>query len=424
MFTIVTGAQFGDEGKGKIVDLLAEHYDYVVRFQGGNNAGHTVKVGDLTIKLHIIPSGVLSGAKLLIEPGVVLDPLILEQELKGLREMGIVIGEDRLGVDLKTSVIMPYHIKLDELAEHMRKHRIGTTKRGIGYAYMDKVARDEITVADIISRERFDEKIREIIPRKETLLRGMGADDDDIEQAFNFDEVLRAGNELKTFVTDVSLQVNMALREERSVLAEGAQGTHLDVLHGTQKYVTSSSTIAGSSCASLGVGPRLVDEVLGVVKAYITRVGEGPLPTELNTKEGEHLQKMGGEFGTTTGRPRRCGWFDVPLVRKSIWLNGYTSLALTKLDVLTGLDPILICTAYELDDKRIDYPPTLTSDLARCKPIYEVFPGWDEELYTFDDYSELPEEARKYVSVLENLLKVSFSMVSVGPERNMTFFIH
>jgi len=324
MFTIITGSQFGDEGKGKIVDLLAERFDYVVRFQGGDNAGHTVKVGKLTIKLHTIPSGVLYNARLLIGPGVVLNPLVVKKEIDSLMDIGIRIDNKKLGIDAKTSVIMPYHVKLDELSERMRTKKIGTTKRGIAYAYMDKVSREEVRFADITDKKSFEEKISDIIPQKKVMLKAMGATDSDIDEAFEFDDILAIGKELEGYITDVSLELNHALEQGKNVLAEGAQGTHLDVIHGTQKYVTSSSTIAGSACMNLGIGPKRVGEVIGVVKAYITRVGGGPLPTEVGGEIGEYLREKGGEFGTTTGRPRRCGWFDAPLLRKAVKLNGYT----------------------------------------------------------------------------------------------------
>ncbi|MHC1588535.1 MAG: adenylosuccinate synthase, partial [Methermicoccaceae archaeon] len=336
MLTILTGSQFGDEGKGKIVDVLAPEYDIVARFQGGDNAGHTVKVGGEVFKLHTIPSGVLYDVRLLIGPGVVINPRVLLEEIARLEEGGVVVDNHKLGIDAKTSIIMPYHIVLDELFEAHRSRKIGTTKRGIAYAYMDKTSRDEVQFADIIDSGRLREKLDWMLPAKREYLEFLGATDDQIERALDTEWLFETGERLRAYCTDVSREVNTAIAEGRSVLAEGAQGTHLDLIHGTQKFVTSSSTIAGSACVSLGVGPKMVDEVVGVVKAYITRVGEGPLPTEQHGEVGEHLQQRGVEYGTTTGRARRCGWFDVPLLKKSIALNGYTSLTLTKLDVLTG----------------------------------------------------------------------------------------
>ncbi|MFQ6054996.1 MAG: adenylosuccinate synthase, partial [Methanosarcinales archaeon] len=376
MFTIITGSQFGDEGKGKIVDILAKYYDIVVRFQGGNNAGHTVVVKDKTYKLHTLPSGFLYNSRLLIGPGVVLNPKILRQEIAEVGGVG-TLNKEKLGIDAKTSIIMPYHLELDELSEKRRKSKIGTTKRGIGFAYMDKIARDEIQFSDLINKEQFLKRVSELAPQKEAMISSLGGNPDIVRDIKDYIEI---GEQLKDYVTDVSYEVNKAIEVGKKVLAEGAQGAHLDVIHGTQKYVTSSCTISGSACANLGVGPTKVDNIIGIVKAYITRVGGGPLPTELKDEVGEHLRQKGKEFGTTTGRPRRCGWFDLPLVRKAVYLNGYTSLALTKLDVLTGIEKIKICIAYRLKGKILEYPPELSSDLEKCKPVYMEMNGWKEDL--------------------------------------------
>jgi len=335
MFTILTGSQFGDEGKGKIVDLMSKDYDLVVRFQGGDNAGHTVTVGDDVYKLHLIPSGVLLDARVLIGPGTVLNPEVLTGEIDMLAKSGINVGPDKLGIDAKTTIIMPYHIELDSLRESARSEKIGTTKRGIGFAYIDKVARDEVQMADIADKDRLLKRLSELAPQKESAIKDLGGDPSIVMNKKQLDMYIKLGERLAPYITDVSYEVNRAIDAGKNVLAEGAQGTHLDVIHGTQKFVTSSSTIAGSACANLGVGPTKVDEVLGIVKAYITRVGEGPLPTELKDEVGRQIQEVGREFGTTTGRARRCGWFDLPLVKKSIYLNGYTGIALTKLDVLS-----------------------------------------------------------------------------------------
>ncbi len=419
MFTIITGAQFGDEGKGKIVDMMACEYDVVARFQGGDNAGHTVVAEGKTYKLHLIPSGVLFGARLLIGPGTVMNPRILMEELAMLSENGVEVPPSRLGIDAKTSIIMPYHVALDGLRESKRTVKIGTTNRGIGFAYVDKVGREEIQVADIANRNLFMQKLDEIAPQKESAIKEMGGDPKIARSGI--EEYLKIGEKLKPYITDVSKEINEALKAGKKVLAEGAQGTHLDIVHGTQKFVTSSSTIAGSACSSLGVGPTKVNEVMGVVKAYITRVGEGPLPTEQKNKTGEHLRKIGGEFGTTTGRPRRCGWFDMPLAQKAIDLNGYTSMALTKLDVLSGLDPVKLCIGYELDGKKLDYMPQLSHDVARCKPIYVDIPGWHEDISNTEDFTDLPENARDYVQKLEDLMGVKIKYISVGPGRKQTF---
>ena len=419
MFTIITGAQFGDEGKGKIVDMLAKEYDIVVRFQGGDNAGHTVVAEGKTYKLHNVPSGVLFDARLLIGPGTVLNPKTLIEEMDMLAENGVQVTPEKLGIDAKTSIIMPYHMALDTLREGKRTVKIGTTSRGIGFAYMDKVGRDEVQMADIADSNRFRRRMDEIAPQKESAIKEMDGDPSVVIDGF--DEYLEIGKRLKPYITDVSLEVNVALDKGKKVLAEGAQGAHLDIIHGTQKFVTSSCTIAGSACAGLGVGPTKVDTVMGIIKAYITRVGEGPMPTELENAEGEHLREKGGEFGTTTGRPRRCGWFDLPLAKKSINLNGYTTLSLTKLDVLTGLAPLRICTGYELNGETREYPPELSDDVAGCKPVYTDVPGWDEDITAAASFTELPGNAQKYVLMLEEMMGVNIEYVSVGPGRMQTF---
>ena len=419
MFTILTGAQFGDEGKGKIIDLLAENYDLVVRFQGGDNAGHTVVVGGKKYKLHLVPSGAIFGRRLLIGPGVVLNPRVLWDEIQALESEGIKLD---IGIDAKTSIIMPYHIELDMLREKARTEKIGTTNRGIGFAYMDKTAREEVQMADIADQSLLEAKLADIGPAKEKAISDLGGDPTVVKYGPFIDEYLEIGKRLRTRITDVSREINIAILEEKSVLAEGAQGAFLDVIHGTQKFVTSSFTTAGSACANLGVGPVMVDNVVGVIKAYITRVGEGPMPTELKNDLGIQIREKGGEYGTTTGRPRRCGWFDAVLGLKSIYLNGYTELALTKLDVLTGIENIEICVGYELDGETIGYPPESTAQLARCQPIYEDMPGWTEDLTAIEDYGDLPKNAAAYVERLEDLLGVDISAVSVGPGREQTIF--
>ena len=419
MFTIITGAQFGDEGKGKIVDMLAKDYDIVARFQGGDNAGHTVVAEGKTYKLHLIPSGVLFDARLLIGPGTVMNPMILMDEISMLADNGVTVSPVKLGIDAKTSIIMPYHIALDSLRESKRAVKIGTTSRGIGFAYVDKVGRDEVQMADLADKNRLLRKIEEIAPQKEAAIKELGSDPAIARSGL--DEYLEIGKKLKPYITDVSKEINFALKEGKKVLAEGAQGTHLDIIHGTQKFVTSSSTVAGSACASLGVGPGKVNHVIGVIKAYITRVGEGPLPTEQKNEIGEHLREKGGEFGTTTGRPRRCGWFDLPLAGKSINLNGYTCMALTKLDVLTGLDPLKLCIGYETNGQKLDYPPELSDDVAECNPVYIDVPGWHEEISGSESFPDLPENARLYIELLEELMGVHIAYVSVGPGRKQTF---
>ena len=418
MFTILTGAQFGDEGKGKVIDVLSENYDIVVRFQGGDNAGHTVIVGGKKYKLHLVPSGVLFGKRLLIGPGVVLNPKVLWNEIKALMSEGIEVD---IGVDAKTSIIMRYHIALDKLKEMARTSKIGTTSRGIGFAYMDKASREEIKMEDLTNPNLFEAKLREIAPAKEKAIAELGGESFSVRQ--DLEEYMEIGRQLKDAVTDVSREINIALLDEKNVLAEGAQGAFLDVIHGTQEFVTSSFTTAGSACANLGVGPVMVDNVVGVLKAYITRVGEGPLPTELKNEIGGRIREIGAEYGTTTGRPRRCGWFDAVLALKSIYLNGYTEFALTKLDVLTGFESLKICIGYELDGQEIGYPPESTELLARCNPIYEDLPGWTADINGISDFKDLPENAQAYVERLEDLLDVDISAVSVGPAREQTIYM-
>ena len=421
MFTIITGTQFGDEGKGKIVDLMAREYDIIVRFQGGDNAGHTVVVDGKKYKLHLTPSGVLFDARLLIGPGTVMNPQTLARELDTLADDGTVVDGKKLGIDAKTSIIMPYHVELDGLQESARSVKIGTTKRGIGYAYIDKVARDEVQMADLADEQQLRRRLEELTPIKAAQIQSMGGDPSIMEDETWIRTYIELGRRFAPFIADVSHEINTALDQGKKVLAEGAQGAHLDVIHGTQKFVTSSSCIAGSACANLGVGPTRVDEVVGILKAYITRVGEGPLPTELKDKTGDYIREAGGEFGTTTGRPRRCGWFDLPLVKKSVALNGYTQIALTKLDVLSDIHPLKVCVAYELDGTRLDYPPESTADLARCVPVLEDLPGWDGDLTGIRSMDALPDGAIEYLSRLESLVGVPFKYISVGPGREQTF---
>ncbi|MDI3502903.1 MAG: adenylosuccinate synthase [Archaeoglobi archaeon] len=418
MFTVVTGAQFGDEGKGKIIDILCEDYDAVVRFQGGDNAGHTVVVGGEKFKLHLIPSGAVRGKRLLIGPGVVVNPLSLKREMDELRSRGISIGKENLGIDMKAGVIMPYHILLDKLTD--RRTGIGTTHKGIGFAYQDKIGRNEIQMIDLTEEEIFWRKLEEIIPLKEAIVEKLGGDKSEVRNEELLRRYLEIGREVKECLTDVSFEVNERLERGENILAEGAQGTFLDVVHGTGKYVTSSNTISSSACVNLGVSPKKVDKIVGVAKAYTTRVGSGPFPTEIHGELGERLREIGGEFGTTTGRPRRCGWYDAVLMRKAVKLNGYTELAVTKLDVLGGLKNIKICVAYELDGKELRYPPERAEELFRCTPVYEELDGWDEDISGAREPSELPKNARAYIERIEELAGVPVTIVSVGERRDQT----
>lgn len=425
MFTIITGAQFGDEGKGKIVDLLAKEYDIVARFQGGDNAGHTVVINDETYKLHQIPSGVLVGTPSLIGSGVVLNPFSLIDEMNMLKEFGFSVTNENFGIDSKASIIMPYHIALDVLGEGSEKseEKIGTTQKGIAYAYSDRILRNEIRLWDLFDEDRFYQKLNGILPSKKETIEKLGGNPSDLLPDEEIKKLLKIGEELQDFAVDVSYEINSSLKAGKKVLAEGAQGTFLDVIHGTQKFVTSSSTIAGSACTGLGVGPSSVTKTIGLVKAYITRVGNGPLPTELNDDSGRHLGEVGHEFGTTTGRKRRCGWLDIPLLKKAIYLNGYTELVLTKIDVLTGLETVNMCVAYELDGERIDYPPSLTEDLERCVPVYGECIGWDEPIGNIKRFDDLPEGAKDFINSIEKICRIPISYVSVGPARDQTIKI-
>ncbi len=415
MLSVVTGTQFGDEGKGKLVDTMAADADLVVRYQGGDNAGHTVVAGGTELKLRLTPSGVLHDNRQLIGPGVVFNPLVWEEELEMLADAGIAVGPETMGVDAKTSVIMPYHRELDALQEEQRDDAISTTKRGIGFAYRDKVGRDEIRVEHLIQPDRFEEQLERLLPARLEQLERMGGDPAAVRE--ELEDYRAVAEQLRSYVTDASREIHDALDAGRDVLVEGAQGTFLDVLHGTQKYVTSSHTTAGGACAALGVGPRRVDRSTGVMKAYITRVGKGPLPTGLDGETGQRLRERGDEFGTNTGRPRRCGWLDLPLARKAVRLNGYDELALTKLDILSGFDPVKLCTAYRTADGQTTYPPQTTQELADARPVYEELPGWDADITGAEQMDDLPQPARQYVSRVETELGTPITAVSIGPDR-------
>jgi len=420
MFTVLTGAQFGDEGKGKIVDYLSKGADIIVRFQGGDNAGHTVVIGGKTFKLHLIPSGVFYGKRLLIGPGVVMNPVSLKDEINILKKSGINISPKILGIDPKTSIVMPYHIEMDELCE--KNSGIGTTKRGIGFAYADKILRNEIKLIDITDKDRFFSIYEKIAPIKEGMVKVLGGDPTIVTDTNKISEYLNLGKFLKDFIVDVSYELNMGLRTGKKILAEGAQGTFLDVIHGTQRWVTSSNTIAGAASSYLGIGPKKIDKIYGVVKAYLTRVGEGPFPTEVHDETGELFRQKGREYGTTTNRPRRCGWFDGLLFKKAIDLNGYTDIVLTKIDVLSCIDPLKICIGYELNNKVLDYPPEDSYELMRCKPIYEEMDGWDEEICSCTNFNDFPKQAKEYIKKIEEIGNIKINMISIGEKRDQIIF--
>ena len=422
--SVVIGAQWGDEGKGKLVDLLAEEADIVARYQGGANAGHTIAWGDKVAVLHLVPSGIFQkDTACVIGNGVVLDPLALLDEVAMIERMGYS-AEGRLLVSHNAHVIMPYHKLLDTARERYREAGsepgsvIGTTGRGIGPAYMDKYARTGIRVVDLLDRDGLAKKIRAAVEEKNALLGHYGADAIDVEAIV--EEYVELDRRLDPYVTDTAAYLHDALAQGKRVLAEGAQGSLLDVDFGTYPYVTSSHPTAGGACTGLGIPPTAIDRVIGIVKAYSTRVGNGPFVTELDDATGERLRRIGQEFGATTGRPRRCGWLDLVALRYSCAINGLTDLAITKLDVLTGMDELQVCTRYRVGDKTIDRFPTDIATLDRAEPLYETFAGWQEDLTGVDLLEDLPETAQRYLSLIEQRTGVRLSSVSTGPKRNET----
>ncbi|MBW1729505.1 MAG: adenylosuccinate synthase [Deltaproteobacteria bacterium] len=421
---VVVGTQWGDEGKGKIVDLLTAGADLVVRYQGGNNAGHTLVVGGKKYIFHLIPSGILYEDKTcLIGNGLVVDPEVLLQEMKRLEDGGVSIGPERLLLSEKAHLIMPYHKAIDAAREVAKgKAKLGTTGRGIGPCYEDKVARVGIRAVDLTEPEVLEEKIRTNLKEKNFYLeKFLGAeplDPDPIIEGY-----LKMGEKLVPYIGDVSLMLYEAATKGKTILFEGAQGTHLDVDHGTYPFVTSSNPVAGTICAGAGVGPNILKQIIGVVKAYTTRVGAGPFVTELQDEIGDYIQERGAEFGSTTGRRRRCGWLDLVVVKDSARINGLTGLAITKLDVLTGLERLNVCVAYELDGKRIQSRPASLTALARCKPIYQEMAGWKEDISGARTLTELPAEARAYLKEIEEITGVPISVVSVGPGREETIVV-
>jgi len=419
--TILVGAQWGDEGKGKIIDVLTSKADVIVRSQGGNNAGHTIVHGGATYILHLIPSGILRRGKVcVIGNGVVVDPIALVAEIGKLRGLGVKIGKNLL-VSNCAHLVMPYHRLLDEQRE-LRKGRakIGTTKRGIGPAYGDKAARTGLRVSDLMQPILFAKKLQAKIRENNSILQALGA------KPINYREVheayLAAGEKLWPFVTNTVVYLHRALEQGKEILFEGAQGTFLDIDHGTYPYVTSSNTTAGGACTWTGVPPHRMDQVVGVMKAYTTRVGEGPLPTE-DRRLAQRLHSLGREFGATTGRARRCGWFDAVATRYATMINGIDELAITNLDGLDDVDPIRICVGYRLNGKRLDVPPCDAVQLDNCEPIYEEMPGWKQSTTSARKLSQLPLSARNYVKRLGQLTGAKISIVSVGPTRAQTIFL-
>jgi adenylosuccinate synthase len=418
---VAVGAQWGDEGKGKIVDWLALSADLVVRFHGGNNAGHTLIVDGRKTVLHLVPSGILQpGAVNLIGPGVVVDPRVLLQEIDEIRAQGALRDPSRVRVSGRAHVILDWHIALDKARDEARREgAIGTTGRGIGPAYEDKVARRGIRVADLLDPAALRPAIARLAEEKNfelTQLHGWPA----IDAEALCDELIALGKRLEPFVDHTGRILDRALRENKKVLFEGAQGTFLDIDHGTYPYVTSSNCVAGAACTGAGVGPTRIDTVLGITKAYTTRVGGGPFPTEDEGAGGKWLGEKGMEFGATTGRKRRCGWLDLVVLREAAIVNGLTSFAMNKLDILSGLPEIPVASAWRIDGKLVhDFPMTL-EEIERAEPVYEVMPGWSEDITGVRSYAELPGNARRYVERIEALVGVPIDVISVGPDRDQT----
>jgi adenylosuccinate synthase len=420
---VVVGTQWGDEGKGKIVDLLTRYTDYIVRFQGGNNAGHTLVVEGRQFIFHLIPSGILYEDKIcMIGNGVIVDPAVLLREIDGLREKGLNISPERLMISENAHLIMPYHARLDQAKEAALAKKIGTTGRGIGPCYMDKVGRVGIKAGDLLDDDLFREKLQVAVEEKNFLItkRYNG-------EPVRFEEIYAAfrqyGERLIPFIGNISVELDQARRAGRNILFEGAQGTQLDIDHGTYPFVTSSNTIAGNACNGTGFGPAYIDSVIGIMKAYTTRVGEGPFPTELTDEVGEQLQSKGHEFGATTGRKRRCGWLDGVVANDAVRLNGLTGLALTKLDVLSGQPVLKMANTYDLQGKKISTMPSNIRQAAAVTPIYEEMPGWQKEISAVRQFDDLPREAKDYIRRIEDFTGVPAVIVSVGPDRSETLLL-
>jgi len=414
---VIVGAQWGDEGKGKVVDLLTEQASVVARFQGGHNAGHTLVIEGRKTVLRLIPSGVLhKGVRCLIGNGVVLSPSAFLQEVNELDKAGIQV-KDRLFVSEACALIMPYHIALDQAREQAKgKAAIGTTGRGIGPAYEDKVSRRGLRFGDLFDEKYFCSRLEEVLDYHNFILKNYHQVEV-LDFSLLCDEMLALEPLLRPFRADVAALLAQSRQKDQNILFEGAQGTFLDIDHGTYPFVTSSNTVAGNACAGTGTGPCHLDYVLGITKAYATRVGAGPFPTELQDEIGKHLAKQGNEFGSVTGRPRRCGWLDLVMLRRALWLNSFSGFCVTKLDVLDGLETIKICTQYRLHGKTLDFPPLESKDLALCEPVYEEMPGWHESTVGKTKFADLPLNAQKYLLRIEELGGVPIDMISTGPDR-------
>ena len=419
--TVLVGSQWGDEGKGKIVDLLSKNYDIVTRYQGGANAGHTVVIGNKQYILHLIPSGILrENIICVIGNGVVIDPTALLDEIKLLESNNIKV-EGRLFISHNAHLIMPYHKLLDLISESSG-NKIGTTGRGIGPCYIDKYARKGIKIVDLLNRKSLEEKIRQNLNEKNNLIKKVyDREELDVEEIIK--QYVEFDKAIDKYIKDVPAYLNNAIAEGKSILLEGAQGALLDVDHGTYPFVTSSSPTSGGACTGTGIPPTKIDNVIGIVKAYTTRVGNGPFPTELADNDGEMLRKVGHEYGATTGRPRRCGWFDAFLVKYSAMVNGIDSVAITKLDVLSSFDEIKICTGYKLDGKTIKSFPTDVERLLSVTPIYKTLPGWKTDISSCESYNDLPDKTRQYLNFIAREAGIKIQIISIGPERGQTFFV-
>ena len=419
---VIVGTQWGDEGKGKIIDVLSPKADYIVRYQGGNNAGHTVVVNDDKFILHLLPSGIInSKGKCVIGAGVVVDIEVLLEEIAVLEKRGMKL--DNLFIDERAHIIMPYHIEIDKAKEEaMGENKIGTTQRGIGPCYIDKIARNGIRIGDLLEPERFRDKLTWNVLEKNDMLVRYGKPTFDLEELYN--KFMELAEKIRFRIIDGVVEINEAIEDKKLVLFEGAQALMLDIDYGTYPYVTSSSPTAGGVTTGVGVSPRKIERILGVMKAYVTRVGEGPFPTEQDNEIGEKLRAVGHEYGATTGRPRRCGWLDLVIGRYAVLINGLTDIVLTKIDVLTGVEKIKVAVGYEIDGKvHTSYP----GNLRKSKPlkiVYEELDGWQEDITQIKNYDELPENCKKYIEYIENKLNCNVSMVSVGPERSQNIYRH
>ena len=420
---VVVGSQWGDEGKGKIVDWLSDQADIVVRFQGGHNAGHTLVIDGVTYKLRLLPSGIVRKNKIsIIGNGVVVDPWALLEEIKEIKSKGIDVNKDNFIISESANLILPFHREMDEIREEAAgKNKIGTTRRGIGPAYEDKVGRRSIRVMDLRSESNLDHRLETVLLHHNAIRKGLGKKiykKDDLKK-----ELLKIAPEILKYSQPVWLKIDEFKKKKKKILFEGAQGILLDVDHGTYPFVTSSNTVAASAATGSGCGPNTIHYVLGITKAYTTRVGEGPFPTELNDKIGKLLGSRGKEFGTVTSRKRRCGWFDGVLVRQAIKISGIDGIALTKLDVLDELEKIKICVQYELDGKKIDYLPAAVEDQIKIKPIYKTFPGWKSSTSGIRNIEKLPENAKKYITAVEDFIGAKISSISTSPEREDTILL-